>query len=277
MLSFVHKFRQLGRRIDGLGVALLVDQEAHQQRINCHIEDRHEDEGNGEWAYSDQDEHVDGLLDVGLDAGHEGDEQVEQKGSEDCDCYFADDGQDVAYYSYHAVPHGVAGDQRHGVRGSSTEIFAGYCDHYVGVFVQKLHDLLEAVKAAAYAAGDILKAGGLVAALWFQRFHDYFKYELDELNDGDDKRSEGKTAEVASEGHVEARANWGIKVHARSVREVPNCACGSNHEDGDSHEQSVDPKSTEDQVVEVAQATAGVALNAGEHVSAIDNEVSRRD
>jgi hypothetical protein len=83
---------------------------------------------------------------------------------------------------------------------------------------------------------------------------------------------------VVPEGHPEARADGRVELlHVGRLAEVPDRTGGSYDEDSDGLEEGVGPQGRKDEVVKVTKAGRGVGLDAGEDVSAVDDELGSSD
>lgn len=146
----------------------------------------------------------------------------------------------------------------------------------VGLFVDELHDSLDTGKEASETVSNVFHnfvVAGWCLGLFLEGLH----HQLHELHDGQDKRTESQTSQMVSENHFVTSENWEIGLLVRTMRIVPDAASWSNNECSCGLYESIAPKCSEDESIELVETAAGVALDTGEDTATWSHKISAGD
>ncbi len=127
-----------------LAVPRFVDDKAGQDGLYGYAVDRHEDGGDCVGSNKDQDEKIDGLLHVGADRFHEGDEQIEEECGQSTYDEFAKHHKNLTYSYQNSVSCWVGSDQAESIIGGRAEVLSSHRYLNVGIPIETLYESFKA-------------------------------------------------------------------------------------------------------------------------------------
>jgi len=190
-------------------ILLKIEQEAKKHCVNCH--GVHGEEAFGDEVGSDHDEDNGNKVIVQLRTLHveriviqTSGKYVEGKNSDSADNdEFAEEKKEVGDLVEDGNTGDVPQNETKSFFGRDAEVGSIDGGDYVGVAVDELHELFETPEAAFTNAEDSFDYW-IVCSFLFQLILDVLEDETDELDDGDDERTEGESPQMVAEGSAEA-------------------------------------------------------------------------